>query len=361
MDRVRAVCADRPELDEIIMPPLLWGPDELIAAAGPPAGWLWHGLLAPGAVTLLTALWKLGKTTLASVLLARMKAGGQLAGLSLAAGQAVVITEESPDHWRRRHELLGFGDNVGWFCRPFRGRPRLKDWIAFVDGLAELHSRRPFSLALIDPLAAFLPGGENSASAMMDALLPLQRLTARNVSVLVMHHPSKKDAGIGLAARGNGALHGNVDILVEMRPFGHADSSDRRRRLWTRSRFRESPSNLVIEWSADGTDYLALGSFQEEKFARRWRRLRAVLAAAPRKLSREEILERWKGGATPQLVTLKRWLRQAVSKGWVRQDGKGVKKHPFRYWLPEKEEEWRKDEWACALMPELLENGEKKP
>src|SRR5205085_5129023 len=112
-----------------------------------------------------------GKTTLLSVLLARLKTGGQLAGRPLAAGQAVVVCEEGPGHWQRRHQQLDLGDHVGWFCRPFRGRPRRADWSAFIDGLADLHARRPFSLLVIDPLASFLAGSENQASAMLDALL----------------------------------------------------------------------------------------------------------------------------------------------------------------------------------------------
>jgi hypothetical protein len=43
--------------------------------------WLWQGYLVPGGVTVLTSQWKAGKSTLISVLLARMKAGGLLAGL----------------------------------------------------------------------------------------------------------------------------------------------------------------------------------------------------------------------------------------------------------------------------------------
>src|SRR6202007_2157095 len=47
----------------------------------PPPIWLWQGYLSPGKVTLLTSQWKSGKTTLVSLLLARMQQGGQLAGL----------------------------------------------------------------------------------------------------------------------------------------------------------------------------------------------------------------------------------------------------------------------------------------
>ncbi len=51
---------------------------------------------------------------------------------------------------------------------------------------------------------------------MLAALLPLQRLTNRGVSVLVQHHPRKRDTAAGLAARGSGALSGFTDVLVEM-------------------------------------------------------------------------------------------------------------------------------------------------
>jgi AAA domain len=212
------------------MPPLLRGSASLAAAAAP-LDWLWQGYLARSSLTILTSQWKAGKTTLASILLARMKTGGQLAGLPLAAGRAVVVSEEGPEHWQRRHELLDLGDHIGWYCRPFLGKPRLDQWLAFVDGLAELHAQDPYDLLLIDPLAAFLPGSENHAGSMLEALTPLQRLTSRRLSVLTMHHPSKGDPPIGQAARGSGALTGFADIVIEMRSSPKGRLGDRRRRL----------------------------------------------------------------------------------------------------------------------------------
>jgi len=64
-------------------------------------------------VTLLTSLWKAGKTTLVSVLLARLKTGGALGDLPLAAGRAVVVSEESPEQWALRTGRLDFRDHVG--------------------------------------------------------------------------------------------------------------------------------------------------------------------------------------------------------------------------------------------------------
>jgi hypothetical protein len=336
------------------MPPLLWGSAGLTAACRPRA-WLWHGYLAPGAVTLLTSQWKAGKTTLASVLLARLKTGGQLAGLPVAAGRAIVVSEEGPDLWQRRHQQLGFGDHVGWFCRPFRGKPRRHDWSAFVDGLAGLHDRLAYSLVVIDPLAAFLPGNENHAGSVLEALLPLQRLTARDLSVFVMHHPRKGDPPVGQAARGSGALSGYADIVIEMRFYPRAADDDRRRRLWACSRYPETPRQLVIEWTADGTDYVARGTFSEEEFVRHWESLRAVLAEAPLKLTRADIRRRWPGAQPPDKVSLSRWLERAVEQGLVMKDGRGLRNHPFRYWLPEREAAWRQDPLACLHMPELLD------
>jgi hypothetical protein len=60
--------------------------------------WLWHGYLGPGKTTLLTSQCKSGKTTLVTLLLARMEHAGQLAGSPVAPGRAFVISDESePD------------------------------------------------------------------------------------------------------------------------------------------------------------------------------------------------------------------------------------------------------------------------
>jgi hypothetical protein len=56
---------------------------DLAAIKQAPAHWLWHGFVARGTITLLTSLWKSDKTTLRSLLLARRKQGGLLAGVAV--------------------------------------------------------------------------------------------------------------------------------------------------------------------------------------------------------------------------------------------------------------------------------------
>jgi hypothetical protein len=335
------------------LPPELWL-DDLRRAAQEELTWLWHGYLAAGGVTLLTSLWKSGKTTLVSVLLARLKSGGQLAGRALAAGKAVVVSEESPAQWLLRSRQLDFAGQVCWLCRPFRGKPSSDQWLALLDRLAELRHRQGVALVVIDPLAAFLPGrDESGAAGMLAALAPLQRLTTLGMSVLLLHHPRKKESAAGLAARGSGALPGFADILIEMDWYHRGDLDDRRRRLRGYSRFAETPRHLVIELNADGTDYLACGDFHEEEFTQSWERLRQVLEDAAGKLTRREILAEWPDDLErPDGTTVWQWLQRAVARGLVRQEETGRKNDPFRYWLPGQEAKWRR---RPVPLPELAE------
>jgi hypothetical protein len=60
----------------------------------PPPSWLWRGYLAPRQLTLLTSQWKCCKSTLLALLLARLQQGGQLLGVPVAPGRALVIFEK---------------------------------------------------------------------------------------------------------------------------------------------------------------------------------------------------------------------------------------------------------------------------
>ena len=75
------------------------GIEELATARPNIDGWLWYGYLAPRQITLLTAMWKTGKTTFIAGLLAKLKAGGDYCGQQVRAGRAL-------DHFRRGGQAL---------------------------------------------------------------------------------------------------------------------------------------------------------------------------------------------------------------------------------------------------------------
>jgi hypothetical protein len=319
--------------------------DTLTDAPARAVPWLWRGYLARGHVTLLTSQWKMGKTTLLSVLLARMAVGGTLAGLGVAAGRAAVVSEETRDLWEPRVRRLGLGKQVCLLSRPLAGKRTLTDWLDLLDFIGELHRQHGLALVVFDTLGELLPAGaERGAGAMLEALVPLRRLTEAGVAVLLLHHPRKGASADGQAARGSGALAAFVDVLVEMHWYSRGAETDRRRRLLAWSRLEETPRQLVVELNAEGTDYLAHGDFAQDELGSGWAALRAVLGHAPDWLTRPEILQAWpEAEEVPSQVTLWRWLEQAVAQGWVLRDGRGHHSEPFRYCLPEKEAVWAAD------------------
>src|SRR4029077_5438035 len=96
--------------------------------------WLWEGVLAENAVTLLSAPEKIGKTTLLSLLLDRRRAGGQLLGRTVYPGKPIVCSEEIRPLWALRQPPLDFGPEL-IFHRPDGECPTRGRWKRFIDDL----------------------------------------------------------------------------------------------------------------------------------------------------------------------------------------------------------------------------------
>jgi hypothetical protein len=341
MDPMPVATPDPPRPDPGPYRPLSYADLHTTGPAQSP--WLWRGYLAPGLVTLLTSQWKLGKSTLLAVLLARLKAGGELAGFPLRPGKAVVVSEESPALWYQRGRSLAFGEHVCWFCRPFRGKPRPDEWLALIEQVGRIHDAHAADLVVFDSLANLSPArSENDAAEVLKTLLPLQRLTGRGLAVLLLHHPRKGPVLPGQAARGSGALTGYVDICLEMHRVTRRNLNDRRRRLLAFSRHECTPPCWVIELTADGTDYRALGESAELTFADGWPLVQSLLAAADGPRTRKELLRDWSDPYRhPPGQVLWKWLDQAVRQGAVERDGHGTRRDPYRYSLPGMVEKWQ--------------------
>jgi hypothetical protein len=327
-------------MTNVAVPQEIWD-HEIAAKQEPPTEWLWHGMLARGSSTLLTGMWKSGKTTLLSLLLAQRKQGGTLAGLAVKPGKTVVVTEEGSTHWAERLRQYDFGGQVCFFPRPFLGVPRPDQWQALIGRILELEGRHGIDLAVLDPLAPLMPC-ENNARSILDTLMPLTALAQKKMALLALHHPSKDAPALGQAARGSGALLGHVDVALEMRHPG-GDPLTRRRRLVALSRYAQTPRQLLLELNPQATDYLVVPDDHEDGFLANWEVLRLIFEDAPQKLTRGDIRAEWPADYDkPSATTLRKWLERAVPLGLVACEGTGRKDDPFRYWFPEREAYWRK-------------------
>jgi hypothetical protein len=267
-----------------------------------------------------------------------MEHGGTLAGRAVAPGRVVVVSEEGPEPWFQRLELLGPAPHLRFLCQPFDGRPDPDAWERLIAALLAEHTARPLSLVVIDPLATVLPGVESTSASVLAALKPLARLTRRGMGVFLMHHPRKGEWLTGQAARGSGMLTACVDVLVEMTAVGALHSSNRRRRLQAWSRLKGTPDRLHLELDEDGRDYRAYTDWKALEFAQRWPVLQVVFEHARSRLTRLEILREWPTdrSAAPDPRTLHRWLESAVAHNCLARSGHGHSRDPYRYFLPDR-------------------------
>ena len=204
-------------------------------------------------------------------------------------------------------------------------RPTPAQWPAFVESLIAEHARCPYALLVVDPVEDFLAGSANDPEAVGHFLTPLQRLSARGVAVWLLDDLSLEPPR-RTGPRGGSALAAAADIVMELTAYPGAATFDRRRCLVASSRFPETPRQLVMAWTDDGTDYQSLGPCVAEVFGGCWPVLRALLAAARGSLTRQEIRRRWPGEKPVHRCTLRRWLEQAAARGLLVKDGLGTRR-----------------------------------
>ena len=109
------------------------------------------------------------------------------------------------------------------------------------------------------PQFAGLKGdGENSATAALVAMQPLQEAAAtHSLAVIMVRHERKSGGEVGDAGRGSTAFAGAEDIIVSIRR-AEGNSRPTIRELHALSRFDETPDVLVIELTHEG--YVSLGT-----------------------------------------------------------------------------------------------------
>ncbi len=300
--------------------------------------WLWDGYLRPGDITLLTSLWKTGKTTLISGMLRHLGSGTPFLDRPTRPARAWVVSEESQSQWRERLTLMPIGTHVQLIARPFSSRPTAKQWSALLDrAIAD----KP-DLFVVDPLASFLTGHcESDAATLLEALQPLRRLTAVGMAVLLLHHPRKKAAEVGSSARGSGALLGFVDVSLELSRASLFLSDANRRLIRAQSRRMGVPARLAYEWNPATGVFAVTADPRQCQFDDNWPTILGILKDRTDAITHHEIAEYWPYDVEkPGKSVLYAWCALAFDRQLVRREGRGTKNAPYRYRLEHKNDRY---------------------
>jgi hypothetical protein len=293
-----------------------------------------EGYLARGTTTNLTGLWKAGKTTWLAHLLKSLGGSGTFCGLPVVTTKVLVVSEETDRLWIIRRDALRLGDHVEVITRPFLGRPDPRAWGQLITHVGNHARAAGCGLVVFDSLFnLWSVRDENDAAVVIEALMPLNRITEAGTAVLVITHPAKAESGEGRASRGSGALAGFVDVIVEMRRYDPERRDDTRRLLTAYSRFEETPAEIVLEFRRE-SGYEVVGSKVDARAADRLAIAMDLLPRTPPGATPKQLMERWpvEGPPRPGKRTLEGDLAAAVARG-IHRTGTGKRNDPFRYLL----------------------------
>jgi hypothetical protein len=238
-----------------------------IKADAPQINWVWAGYVAQGAVTLLYGSPKGGKSTLLFHLLRSIELGHPFLGRRTVAMSAVYLSEEHHPTLEEKIDESGL-EHTKWMTRL-----DLFDGKAFADHMKRAvywGQKEGHGLIVVDTFAAWgrLRGeDENKSGPTQEVMEVCQWAAAQGFAVILVHHTNKAE---GVAdtrrIRGSSAIHGAVEVAVEVAREHGAPKDDTKRILWSESRFRETPWKLTGILKPDG---YALAETPESAMARK--------------------------------------------------------------------------------------------
>ncbi len=159
------------------VPQEIWDQD-VASTTQSAADWLVPGFVARGNMTLLTSMWKAGKTTLLAHLLARRATGQPLLGRPVAPGKSVVISEEPRALWAERCQRFVFGGQLALFPQPFAHLPSAAEWRSLLERVGQLQREQGVDLLVVDSVTHFLRA-ETASVGVLDLLMPIRDLDER--------------------------------------------------------------------------------------------------------------------------------------------------------------------------------------
>lgn len=302
------------------------------------AKWIWKGYLPRGGITLFSAIWKSGKSTLLSHLLKSLDGSvSQFLGLDVVPARVLYVSEEDEKIWADRRDKMLIRDHVGMWCRPFRIRPTMQEWRDHIGQIGDQVAKHQFDLVVYDTLSKMWPvREENDAGQVEESLMPLWNISNKGTSILLVHHTRKSGGEQFVGARGSGGLPAFCELLMEFKRASD-NTKDTKRIIHAVGRFNDIPAKLACEL-VNGR-YVGLGDpdDEEEKQAAKQSELAtkiiAVLTNAPDWMTFDQLnFELKLGKGTRKADTIKE-LNGLIDGGEIEREGEGRKDDCYRFRL----------------------------
>lgn len=277
--------------------------------------WIWENYIAKGHITLLSALWKAGKSTLLRCLFLAMAKEEEFAGQPTKKSRVLVLSEETKGDWSERREEIDeeLIDGILIWSRPLRIKPNMRQWIETIKEVTKLCIEEKIDMVVIDTLSSFWPiDNENDSAQVLKALVPLYNFTENNIAVLLVHHFRKGGGDQAQASRGSGALPGFVSNIIEF--TRKEDGFPTQRILKAYGRFDDVIPSVVINLTNDGI-YETLGQPWEVSKSARLQKILDIFKESSEPLSAKEILNLFvKTGINITSRSIRSYLKDLLDK-----------------------------------------------
>jgi hypothetical protein len=294
--------------------------------------WIAKALVPKGAITSINARIKIGKTAFVLAMCRAVLGGLDFLGEPTTKTDVIYLTEQPASSWDRAVKLADLRGQQGFLYLPLAETWGM-EWPDVAAHVSTVCKEMKASLLVVDTLSKFarIPGdSENDAGAAGVAMLPLEKIAAEGVAVVMVRHARKSGGDIEDAARGSSAFDGTADVILSLRkPDGN--QAENRRLLNSSGRYSgETHNNLLIELTDAG--YVAIGNQQETAVNDA---KETILAMAPHSeleaVSTADLAESTKIAK----VTVHRACDELCRAGKLNRSGKGKKGSPFLFWIEE--------------------------
>jgi len=280
--------------------------------------WLVDGLLPSGGFSVMVAKPKVGKSTNARTLALHIASGKSFLGRDVNQGVVIYLAlEEKRSEVKKHFQDMGANGNEEIHIYT-GGTPT--DAIKQIRHAVE--SLKP-SLLIIDPLFRLTKVKDgNDYIQVTNALDPLLRIARElKTHVLCVHHSPKGQRDGGDSVLGSQAIFGSVDTLLIMkRHEGY-------RTIQSIQRYGEDLPETILNYDKN-TRTVTIGNAREVEDLARVRQEILTFLGSQNEPATEPLIVKETEGNT---ALKRKAIRELVTSGEVKRDGKGGRGDPFKY------------------------------